>query len=173
MSNCWGRLTAELLLASQKLLKMQPESGSSVGRVMPSTEALRMLISIPLDGQRISFILKISTINDIKVEEVGGHREGKKTEEYEPSERPEHNSDYSRAQKARRFMIYVHPKMMIGKLSPAYLVAKKLWHAYPIGVTSDSEFTEVPGQNFSDTKARFFDSKSELLPSILTTWMFS
>jgi phospholipase D1/2 len=26
-----------------------------------------------------------------------GHRERKKTEEYEPSERPEHNSDYSRA----------------------------------------------------------------------------
>ncbi|KAJ6363212.1 hypothetical protein OIU78_003400 [Salix suchowensis] len=72
MSNCWGRLTAELLLASQKLLKMQPESGSSVGRAMPSTEAFRMLISIPLDGQRISFILKINTSNDIKVEEVGG-----------------------------------------------------------------------------------------------------
>uniref|UniRef100_A0A6N2KJD6 Phospholipase D n=1 Tax=Salix viminalis TaxID=40686 RepID=A0A6N2KJD6_SALVM len=28
---------------------MQPESGSSVGRVMPSTEAFRMLLSIPLD----------------------------------------------------------------------------------------------------------------------------
>lgn len=50
---------------------MQPESGSSVRRIMPSTEAFRMLISIPLDGQRISFILKISTPNDIKVEEVG------------------------------------------------------------------------------------------------------
>lgn len=50
---------------------MQPESGSSVRRIMPSTEALRMLISIPLDGQGISFILKISTPNDIKVEEVG------------------------------------------------------------------------------------------------------
>lgn len=29
--------------------------------------------------------------------------------------KPERDSDYNRAQKARRFMIYVHAKMMIGK----------------------------------------------------------
>ncbi|GLU22092.1 hypothetical protein SLE2022_381890 [Rubroshorea leprosula] len=42
-----------------------------------------------------------------------GNREVKKSGEYEPSERPEHDTDYMRAQEARRFMIYVHAKMMI------------------------------------------------------------
>ncbi|KAL3532329.1 hypothetical protein ACH5RR_005850 [Cinchona calisaya] len=42
-----------------------------------------------------------------------GNREVKKSGEYEPSEQPEPGSDYSRAQQARRFMIYVHAKMMI------------------------------------------------------------
>ncbi|KAJ1379215.1 Phospholipase D alpha 1 [Sesbania bispinosa] len=44
-----------------------------------------------------------------------GNREVKKQGEYEPSESPEPDSDYMRAQEARRFMIYVHAKMMIGK----------------------------------------------------------
>ncbi|KAF8389119.1 hypothetical protein HHK36_025805 [Tetracentron sinense] len=42
-----------------------------------------------------------------------GNREVHKSGEYVPSEEPEPNTDYSRAQKARRFMIYVHAKMMI------------------------------------------------------------
>ncbi|OVA04002.1 C2 calcium-dependent membrane targeting [Macleaya cordata] len=42
-----------------------------------------------------------------------GNREVKKEGEYVPSEEPEADSDYSRAQQARRFMIYVHTKMMI------------------------------------------------------------
>ncbi|OIW19211.1 hypothetical protein TanjilG_20336 [Lupinus angustifolius] len=42
-----------------------------------------------------------------------GNREVKKPGEYEPSEQPEDDSDYQRAQEARRFMIYVHTKMMI------------------------------------------------------------
>ncbi|TKY74727.1 Phospholipase D alpha 1 [Spatholobus suberectus] len=42
-----------------------------------------------------------------------GNREGKKDKEYTPTEAPEPDSDYSRAQKSRRFMIYVHAKMMI------------------------------------------------------------
>lgn len=45
-----------------------------------------------------------------------GNREMKKHGEYEPPEKPEHGSDYSRAQNSRRFMIYVHAKMMIGML---------------------------------------------------------
>lgn len=45
-----------------------------------------------------------------------GNREVKKgDDEYQPSEQPEPDSDYFRAQEARRFMIYVHTKMMIGK----------------------------------------------------------
>ncbi|PON63241.1 Phospholipase D [Parasponia andersonii] len=42
-----------------------------------------------------------------------GNRETKKRGEYEPPEVPEDDSDYSKAQQARRFMIYVHAKMMI------------------------------------------------------------
>ncbi|KAH9602147.1 hypothetical protein KSS87_007621 [Heliosperma pusillum] len=42
-----------------------------------------------------------------------GNREVKKDGEYEPAEHPEPGSDYSRAQAARRFMIYVHAKLMI------------------------------------------------------------
>ncbi|OAY52820.1 phospholipase D alpha 1 [Manihot esculenta] len=42
-----------------------------------------------------------------------GNREVKKSGEYEPSAKPEDDSDYIRAQEARRFMIYVHSKMMI------------------------------------------------------------
>lgn len=42
-----------------------------------------------------------------------GNREIKKPGEYEPSEKPDNDSDYQRAQEARRFMIYVHAKMMI------------------------------------------------------------
>ncbi|CAL0319158.1 unnamed protein product [Lupinus luteus] len=42
-----------------------------------------------------------------------GKREPKIEGEYTPPEEPEPNSDYGRAQNARRFMIYVHSKMMI------------------------------------------------------------
>ncbi|KAJ6706491.1 PHOSPHOLIPASE D ALPHA 1 [Salix purpurea] len=42
-----------------------------------------------------------------------GNREVKKSGEYEPSEKPEPDSNYIMAQEARRFMIYVHAKMMI------------------------------------------------------------
>lgn len=42
-----------------------------------------------------------------------GNREVKKPGEYEPSEKPEPDTNYELAQAARRFMIYVHAKMMI------------------------------------------------------------
>ncbi|GJN05675.1 hypothetical protein PR202_ga23326 [Eleusine coracana subsp. coracana] len=42
-----------------------------------------------------------------------GNREVKQEGEYEPAEQPEPDTDYIRAQEARRFMIYVHTKMMI------------------------------------------------------------
>ncbi|RWR77387.1 C2 calcium-dependent membrane targeting [Cinnamomum micranthum f. kanehirae] len=41
------------------------------------------------------------------------NREMKKDGEYTPQEEPEPDTDYQRAQQARRFMIYVHSKMMI------------------------------------------------------------
>ncbi|KAA8521563.1 hypothetical protein F0562_012236 [Nyssa sinensis] len=42
-----------------------------------------------------------------------GNREARKIGEYAPMERPEPDTDYSKTQQARRFMIYVHAKMMI------------------------------------------------------------
>ncbi|KAK1425964.1 hypothetical protein QVD17_14631 [Tagetes erecta] len=42
-----------------------------------------------------------------------GNREVKKHGEYEAPEKPQPDSDYARAQESRRFMIYVHAKMMI------------------------------------------------------------
>ncbi|PIN23976.1 Phospholipase D1 [Handroanthus impetiginosus] len=42
-----------------------------------------------------------------------GNREIKNPEEYIPPEKPDPDTDYSRAQESRRFMIYVHSKMMI------------------------------------------------------------
>ncbi|XXG63645.1 hypothetical protein AAC387_Pa05g1785 [Persea americana] len=41
------------------------------------------------------------------------NREMKRDGEYTPQEEPEPDTDYQRAQQARRFMIYVHSKMMI------------------------------------------------------------
>lgn len=43
-----------------------------------------------------------------------GNREVNKGGEYQAKEHPEPDTDYNRAQQARRFMIYVHAKMMIG-----------------------------------------------------------
>lgn len=42
-----------------------------------------------------------------------GNREVKRDGEYVPAEAPESESNYHKAQEARRFMIYVHAKMMI------------------------------------------------------------
>ncbi|KAL6897808.1 hypothetical protein ACP4OV_006767 [Aristida adscensionis] len=42
-----------------------------------------------------------------------GNREAKKPGEYQPTEEAEPDTDYIRAQQNRRFMIYVHTKMMI------------------------------------------------------------
>lgn len=46
-----------------------------------------------------------------------GNREMKQEGEYIPSESPDPDTDYLKAQEARRFMIYVHAKMMIGMIS--------------------------------------------------------
>ncbi|KAK4769762.1 hypothetical protein SAY87_030294 [Trapa incisa] len=42
-----------------------------------------------------------------------GNRESEITDEYKPEEKPKPGSDYSNAQQARRFMVYVHSKLMI------------------------------------------------------------
>lgn len=51
-----------------------------------------------------------------------GNREARRWDEYRPPEQPEPTTDYSRAQQARRFMIYVHAKMLIGNQSILRLV---------------------------------------------------
>lgn len=43
-----------------------------------------------------------------------GNREVQRNQDYQPSQSPEPDTDYFRAQQARRFMIYVHSKLMIG-----------------------------------------------------------
>ncbi|KAM0851974.1 hypothetical protein ACQ4PT_052093 [Festuca glaucescens] len=53
-----------------------------------------------------------------------GNREVKQEGEYEPQEQPEPDTDYIRAHEARRFMIYVHTKMMIG--TPSFFCIKSL-----------------------------------------------
>lgn len=186
-----------------------------------------------------------------------GNREKKRSGEYEPPEKPEHGTDYSRAQQSRRFMIYVHAKVMIvddeyiiigsaninqrsmdgardteiamGAYQPYHLstrepargqihglrmalwyehlglldntflepesvecvrkvnqIAEKHWDlyqsetlegdlpghllSYPIKITEKGEVTELPGiEFFPDTKAKVLGTKSELIPSIITT----
>lgn len=56
-----------------------------------------------------------------------GNRETKKDGEYEPSEEPEPDTPYKKAQESRRFMIYVHTKMMIG-MSIYKLISTFLLH---------------------------------------------
>ncbi|KAL8189276.1 hypothetical protein R6Q57_028842 [Mikania cordata] len=187
-----------------------------------------------------------------------GNREVKKSGEYEPSEASEPDSDYQKAQEARRFMIYVHAKMMIvddeyiivgsaninqrsmdggrdseiamGAYQPHQIATRTtpargqvhgfrmaLWYEhlgllddsfqhpestecvkkvnqitdkywdlfasenlesdlpghllrYPVGVTGEGNVTELPGTEFfPDTNARVLGTKSDYLPSILTT----
>uniref|UniRef100_A0A452ZS82 phospholipase D n=1 Tax=Aegilops tauschii subsp. strangulata TaxID=200361 RepID=A0A452ZS82_AEGTS len=56
-----------------------------------------------------------------------GNREALSPGEYVPPERPDPDTDYDRAQQARRFMIYVHAKTMIGSRSMTYCHVKILW----------------------------------------------
>ncbi|KAJ0530547.1 Phospholipase D alpha 1 [Helianthus annuus] len=186
-----------------------------------------------------------------------GNREAKKSGEYEPAETPEPESNYHKAQEARRFMIYVHAKMMIvddeyiivgsaninqrsmdgardseiamgayqphhiatrtpargqvhgfrmalwyehlGMLDDSFLhpestecvkkvneIADRYWDLfasenletdlpghllrYPVGVSGEGVVTELPGTEFfPDTNARVLGTKSDYLPSILTT----
>ncbi|MFS7980590.1 Phospholipase D alpha 1 [Helianthus anomalus] len=186
-----------------------------------------------------------------------GNREAKRSGEYEPAETPEPESNYHKAQEARRFMIYVHAKMMIvddeyiivgsaninqrsmdgardseiamgayqphhiatrtpargqvhgfrmalwyehlGMLDDSFLhpnstecvkkvneMADRYWDLfasenletdlpghllrYPVGVSGEGVVTELPGAEFfPDTNARVLGTKSDYLPSILTT----
>ncbi|KAF5787098.1 putative C2 domain, phospholipase D family, C2 domain superfamily [Helianthus annuus] len=186
-----------------------------------------------------------------------GNREAKRSGEYEPAETPEPESNYHKAQEARRFMIYVHAKMMIvddeyiivgsaninqrsmdgardseiamgayqphhiatrtpargqvhgfrmalwyehlGMLDDSFLhpestecvkkvneIADRYWDLfasenletdlpghllrYPVGVSGEGVVTELPGTEFfPDTNARVLGTKSDYLPSILTT----
>ncbi|GKA52750.1 phospholipase D alpha 1 [Tanacetum coccineum] len=121
--------------------------------------------------------------------------EAKTSGEYEPSESPKPDSDYMKAQEARRLMIYVHAKMMTGKqqhpestesVRKVNQIADKYqdlyasenleqdlpghFLRYPIGVASEGNVTELPETEFfPDTKARVLGAKSDYLPPILTS----
>ncbi|KAJ0981025.1 hypothetical protein J5N97_009280 [Dioscorea zingiberensis] len=60
--------------------------------------------------------LDVANLEDYLVFFCLGNREvlSKDGDGYTPEEHPEPDTDYARAQQARRFMIYVHAKMMIG-----------------------------------------------------------
>jgi hypothetical protein len=57
-----------------------------------------------------------------------GNREVKVPGEYEPKRHPTPGTDYDRAQKARRSMIYVHSKLMIGMPNHIYIFTPTLLH---------------------------------------------
>lgn len=61
-----------------------------------------------------------------------GNREAKEVGEYDPPEKPAPETDYARAQQARRFMIYVHAKTMIGNkiyhLNVVYFILILVFH---------------------------------------------
>ncbi|KAK1269837.1 Phospholipase D alpha 1 [Acorus gramineus] len=91
-----------------------------------------------------------------------GNREVKRPGEYVPPERPEPGTDYARAQANRRFLIYVHAKLMIDL--PGHLLP------FPIRVSDDGVLSELPADGcFPDTKASVRGRESEMLPLFLTT----
>ncbi|EEF37942.1 phopholipase d alpha, putative [Ricinus communis] len=237
------------------LIKGIPESGSVQAILKWQNKTMEMMYS------EIAEALQAKELDSNPKDYLSffclGNRETEKSGEYSPPEKPEHNTDYRRAQEARRFMIYVHAKMMIvddeyiiigsaninqrsmdgardseiamgayqpyhlstrqaargqihglrmslwyehlGKLDDSFYhpetlecvrkvnqIATKYWDlyasenlehdlpghllTYPIGVDSNGKITELPGiEFFPDTKAKIFGSKSELLPSIITT----
>jgi len=55
-----------------------------------------------------------------------GNREAKKPGEYVPTEEAEPDTDYIKAQHNRRFMIYVHTKMMMGNPIHPYILQELL-----------------------------------------------
>jgi len=68
-----------------------------------------------------------------------GNREVKVPDEYEPKRHPTPGTDYDRAQKARRSMIYVHSKLMIGTpnhIYSPYLLSVYYIHTMPLDESS-------------------------------------
>lgn len=90
-----------------------PESGSVQAILDWQRRTMEMMYSDVAEALRARGISGDFNLRDYLNFFCLGNREVKREGEYEPPERPEPDSDYSRAQQARRFMIYVHSKMMI------------------------------------------------------------
>lgn len=97
------------------VLPMWPEgapAGASVQAILDwQRRTMDMMyhdIAVALEGKRID-----ANPKDYLTFFCLGNREVKRSGEYEPAEQPMEGSDYERAQKARRYMVYVHSKMMI------------------------------------------------------------
>jgi phospholipase D1/2 len=90
-----------------------PPAGGSVQAILDwqrrTMEMMYYDISVALEVKRID-----ANPRDYLTFFCLGNREVKLSDEYEPAGRPLDGTDYARAQNARRFMIYVHSKMMIG-----------------------------------------------------------
>ncbi|KAI0522870.1 hypothetical protein KFK09_005257 [Dendrobium nobile] len=90
-----------------------PESGSVQAILDWQRRTMEMMYDDVAEALRAKGIASNLSPSDYLNFFCLGNREVKRGGEYEPPERPEPDSDYSRAQQARRFMIYVHAKMMI------------------------------------------------------------
>ncbi|TVU08096.1 hypothetical protein EJB05_41482 [Eragrostis curvula] len=97
------------------VLPMWPEGPPASGSVQAildwqrrTMEMMYYDISVALEAKRID-----ANPRDYLTFFCLGNREVKMSGEYEPAARPLDGTDYARAQNARRFMIYVHSKMMI------------------------------------------------------------
>ncbi|XP_039127646.1 phospholipase D alpha 1-like isoform X2 [Dioscorea cayenensis subsp. rotundata] len=90
-----------------------PESASVQAILDWQRRTMEMMYSDIADALRARG-LEATNLDDYLVFFCLGNRElNKEGDGYAPREHPEPNSDYARAQQARRFMIYVHAKLMI------------------------------------------------------------
>ncbi|PWA85653.1 phospholipase D alpha 1 precursor [Artemisia annua] len=90
--------------------------GEDVGalHLIPKELSLKIVSKIEADiAQELKAQGRVEDPRDYLTFFCLGNREVKRDGEYEPYETPEPDSDYMKAQEARRFMIYVHAKMMI------------------------------------------------------------
>ncbi|KAL2518020.1 Phospholipase D alpha 1 [Abeliophyllum distichum] len=98
------------------VIPMWPEGIPNSGSVQAILDWQRRTMEMMYSD--ISNSLSAKGIGDVELRDYLtffclGNREMKEAGEYIPTEKPDPDTDYSRAQESRRFMIYVHAKMMI------------------------------------------------------------
>lgn len=97
-----------------------------------------------------------------------GNREVKRDGEYEPTAHPEADENYKKAQDARRFMIYVHAKMMIGELRSSVLSFIRIARSESGGSFTLLQLLVLPSSNIWEVCKRVnYFSKSWFFHPIL------